>query len=287
MRILVTGAEGILGQAIREWLGSRHTLFLWGRGEADVRDAVGVREAARGIEFDAVIHAAAMTEVDRCEGEFELALATNRDGTRHVARLAGERGATLVYLSTDYVFDGSKVGAYAEDDPKGPINAYGRSKLAGEEAALAEAPRCLVVRTSWVYGFGGRNFVDTIAEKLERGEAPEVVADQCGSPTYARDLARGIERLLCRRAGGVVHVTNSGSTTWHGFAEAIAKRIGSPVDIRPTTSDRFPRPARRPANSVLSGERYRTITGESLPHWEEALGDYLARRALVRRGIPA
>jgi dTDP-4-dehydrorhamnose reductase len=287
MRILVTGAEGILGHAVREWLASRHTLLLWDRDEADIRDEAAVREAARGIAFDAVIHGAAMTEVDRCETEFELALATNRDGTRHIARLARERGARLVAVSTDYVFDGTKDGPYLEDDPTAPINAYGRSKLAGEDAAREEAPGCLVVRTSWLYGPGGRNFVDTIAAKLERGEVPEVVNDQRGCPTYARDLARGIERLLCRGASGTVHVTNAGDTTWHGLAEAIARRLGPPASVLPTTSDRFPRPARRPVNSILSGERYRGITGESLPRWEEALGDHLARRAASRRGIPA
>jgi dTDP-4-dehydrorhamnose reductase len=287
MRILVTGAEGILGQAIREWLGPRHTLYLWGRDEADVRDAARVAGAARGIEFDAVIHAAAMTDVDRCEGEFELALSVNRDGTRNVARLAGERNALLVYLSTDYVFDGSKEGPYLEEDPPAPVNAYGRSKLAGEEAAREEAPQSLIVRTSWVYGAGGRNFVDTMAERFCRGEIPDVVTDQRGSPTYARDLARGIERLLCTRASGVVHVTNRGETTWHGLAVAIARQLGSPLAVRPTTSDRFPRPARRPANSVLSGERFRSLTGHTLPHWEEALRDYLAGRAELRKGAPA
>jgi dTDP-4-dehydrorhamnose reductase len=191
-----------------------------------------------------------------------------------------------VTLSTDYVFDGSKEGPYLEEDPPCPVNAYGRTKLEGERAALETAPRCLIVRTAWVYGLGGRNFVDTIAAKLERGEAPSVVTDQRGSPTYVRDLVRGIERLLCRGATGIVHVTNSGSTTWHGFAAAIAKHVGSPIEILPTTSDRFPRPARRPANSVLSGDRYRAITGESLPRWEEALQDYLAHRA-ARGGIAA
>ncbi len=286
MRILVTGAEGILGRAVREWLGLRHTLYLWDREEADIRDGSRVLEAARGIEFDAVVHAAAMTDVDRCESEYELALSTNRDGTRNVAALARERGAILVALSTDYVFDGSKEGPYLEDDPTCPVNAYGRSKLEGERAALETAPRCLVVRTSWLYGPGGRNFVDTIAARLERGEAPEVVTDQRGSPTYARDLARGIERLLCRGATGTVHVTNSGVTTWHGFAVSIARHLGSPLAVQPTTSDRFPRPAKRPANSVLSGDRYRSLAGKSLPHWEEALQDYLAHRA-ARRGLAA
>jgi dTDP-4-dehydrorhamnose reductase len=286
MRILVTGAEGILGRAIREWLASGNTLYLWGRDEVDVRDRERVLAAAKGIEFDAVIHAAAMTAVDRCETEFELAMATNRDGTRHVASLASERNATFVYLSTDYVFDGTKSGPYLEDDLPKPINAYGRSKLAGEEVTRETAKKHLVVRTSWVFGEGGKNFVDAIVEKLQRGEAPEVVADQRGSPTYARDLAGGIEKLLRLGVTGTVHVTNSGSTTWHGFAVEIARYLGSPLPVRETTSDKFVRPAPRPKNSVLSGELFRALTGESLPSWEHAVHDYLGRRS-ARKGAAA
>jgi len=286
MRILVTGAEGILGRAIREWLASGNTLYLWGRDEVDVRDRERVFTAAKGIEFDAVIHAAAMTAVDRCETEFDLAMATNRDGTKHVASLAAERGATMVYLSTDYVFDGTKEGAYLEDDPPKPINAYGRSKLAGEEVTRGTAAKHLTMRTSWVFGEGGSNFVDLIAEKLNRGGAPEVVTDQRGSPTYARDLARGIEKVLRLGTTGIVHVTNSGSTTWHGFAVEIARYLGSPLPVRETTSDRFKRPAPRPRNSVLSGERFRALTGESLPSWEDAVHDYLGRRS-ARKGAAA
>lgn len=285
MRILVTGAQGILGRAIREWLASGNTLYLWGRDEVDVRDRERVFTAAQGLEFDAVIHAAAMTAVDRCETEFDLALATNRDGTRNVAALAAERGKTMVYLSTDYVFDGTKPGPYLEDDPPKPINAYGRSKLAGEEVTRETAQRHLVVRTSWVFGEGGANFVDAIARKLNAGEAPEVVTDQRGCPTYARDLARGIEKLLRLGTTGTVHVTNRGETTWHGFAVEIAKYLGSPLPVRETTSDRFPRPAPRPRNSVLSGERFQALTGESLPSWQDALHDYLGRSA--RKGAAA
>jgi len=286
MRILVTGAEGILGRAIREWLASGNTLYLWGRDEVDVRDRDRVFAAAKGIEFDAVIHAAAMTAVDRCETEFDLAMSTNRDGTGHVASLAAERGATMVYLSTDYVFDGTKVDAYREDDPPKPINAYGRSKLAGEVVTRETAKKHLTVRTSWVFGEGGANFVDAIAGKLNKGEAPEVVTDQRGSPTYARDLARGIEKLLRLGTVGTVHVTNSGDTTWHGFAVEIAHYLGSPLPVRETTSDRFVRPAPRPKNSVLSGERFRALTGESLPSWQDALHDYLGRRS-ARKGAAA
>jgi dTDP-4-dehydrorhamnose reductase len=279
MRILVTGANGMLGRALAERLAGGHTLLLWGREEADLGDEAAVQDAARGIEFDAVVHAAAFTNVDRCESEYELALRGNRDAVRHVARLARERGARFVTVSTDYVFDGTKGTPYVETDPTSPVNAYGRSKLAGEEAALTSGAAALVVRTSWLFGPGGKNFVDTIAGKLERGEALEVVDDQRGSPTYTRDLAHGIARLLGRGATGIVHVTNGGETTWYGFAVAIARYLGATAPIAPIGSERIRRPAARPAYSVLSGERYAGLAGERLPSWEEALHHYLAGRS--------
>ncbi len=279
MRILVTGAEGMLGRAIAARLGGRHTLYLWGRAEADVADEAAVRAAARGIEFDAVVHGAAFTDVDRCESDYDAAMRVNRDGVAVVAALARERGAHFVTVSTDYVFDGTKGAPYAEEDPTAPINAYGRTKRAGEEAALASGAPALVVRTSWLFGPGGRNFVDTIAGKLERGEPLEVVNDQRGAPTYTRDLALGIARLLERAATGIVHVTNAGETTWFDFAVAIGSLLGASAPIAPISSDRIRRPARRPAYSVLSGERYRSLVGERLPRWEEALQHYLSVRA--------
>jgi dTDP-4-dehydrorhamnose reductase len=279
VRILVTGANGMLGRALAERLSGGHTLLLWGRGEADLSDEAAVREAARSIEFDAVIHAAAFTEVDRCESEYELALRGNRDAVRHVALLARDRGARFVTVSTDYVFDGTKGTPYVEEDPTAPVNAYGRSKLEGEREALASGAAALVVRTSWLFGPGGKNFVDTIAGKLERGEPLEVVDDQQGSPTYTRDLAHGIARLLGRGVTGIVHVTNRGQTTWHGFAVAIARYLGSATPIAPISSDRIRRPAPRPAYSVLSGERYASLVGERMPRWEDALHHYLAARS--------
>ncbi len=278
MRVLITGANGILGRALAARLAAGHTLYLWGREEADLTNEAGVRAAAKGIEFEAVIHAAAMTDVDRCESEFDLAMAVNRDATHIVSALACERGAALVYISTDYVFDGTKGTPYLEEDPPSPINAYGRTKLAGEEAARGSGAPCLVVRTSWLFGSGGKNFVDTIATKLVKGEELQVVDDQRGSPTYSRDLAQAIELLLRRETRGTVHVTNSGETTWYGFACEIARYLGAPTKVSPTTSDRFPRPAARPARSTLSGARYRAATGESLRPWEEALHHYLASR---------
>ena len=269
----------MLGRALAERLASGHTLLLWGREEADLADEAAVEDAARGIEFDAVVHAAAFTEVDRCESEYDLALRGNRDAVRHVAKLARERRAHLVTVSTDYVFDGTKGTPYLETDPTAPINAYGRSKLAGEEAALQSGAAALVVRTSWLFGPGGKNFVDTIAAKLERGEPLEVVDDQRGSPTYTRDLAHGIARLLGRGATGIVNVTNRGETTWYGFAVAIARYLGASTPIAPIGSERIRRPAARPAYSVLSGEKDAGLVGERLPSWEEALHHYLAGRS--------
>jgi dTDP-4-dehydrorhamnose reductase len=273
MRVLITGANGILGRALSERLGGAHTLYLWGRGEADLTDEAQVRAAGK-------------TNVDGCESEPERAMAANRDATRFVAALARERGAAMVYVSTDYVFDGSKGSPYMEEDPTHPINEYGRTKLAGEEAARASGAACLVVRTSWLYGPGGKNFVETIAAKLGRGESLEVVDDQRGSPTYARDLASAIELLLRRGALGTVHVTNSGHTTWHGFAVEIARYLGASNPITPTTSERIQRPAARPKYSVLSGARFHALTGESLRPWEEAVHHYLASRKAIA-GEPA
>lgn len=278
MRILVTGANGILGRALRERLTGGDTLYLWGRGEADITDEAATRAAARGLDFDTVIHAAAYTNVDGAESEPAMAMAVNRDGTRHVAALARERGAVLVYVSSDYVFDGTKGAPYMEEDPPHPLGVYGASKLAGEEAALDSGAPCLVVRTSWLFGAGGKNFVDTIAAKALRGEPLQVVDDQHGSPTYARDLAHGIEVLLRRGALGIVHVTNAGETTWHGLAVEIARTLGAPVPIAPMPTARLSRPAPRPLYSVLSGARFRALAGTPLPSWEDAVHRHLAER---------
>lgn len=278
MRILVTGANGILGRALRERLTGGDTLYLWGREEADITDEGAVRAAARGLDFDTVIHAAAYTNVDGAEKEPAVATAVNRDGTRHVAALARERGAVFVYVSSDYVFDGTKGTPYVEEDTPRPLSAYGASKLAGEEAALDSGAPCLVVRTSWLFGPGGKNFVDTIAAKALRGEPLQVVDDQRGSPTYARDLAHGIELLLRRGALGIVHVTNAGDTTWHGLAVEIARTVGAPVAITPISTASMARPAPRPAHSVLSGARFRALVGSPLPDWQDAVHRHLADR---------
>jgi len=278
VRILITGANGILGRALRAQLEQGNTLYLWGRGEADLTDEAATRAAAKGIEFEAVIHAAAFTNVDGAERETEQAMAVNRDGTRHVAALARERGAAMVYVGTDYVFDGTKGAPYVESDPTNPASVYGKTKLAGETAALESGAAVVVARTSWLFGSGGKNFVDTIADRLEKAVPLRVVNDQRGSPTYARDLAHGIELLLRRGATGIVHVTNSGDTTWHGFAVEIARYLGIEAEIAAISSDQLVQAAPRPRESILSGAKFRELTGESLPKWQDALHRYLAGR---------
>jgi len=205
-------------------------------------------------------------------------MAVNRDGTRHVAALARERGAAMVYVGTDYVFDGTKGAPYVESDPTNPASVYGKTKLAGETAALESGAAVVVARTSWLFGSGGKNFVDTIADRLEKAVPLRVVNDQRGSPTYARDLAHGIELLLRRGATGSVHVTNSGDTTWHGFAVEIARYLGIEVEIAAIASDQLVQAAPRPRESILSGAKFRELTGESLPKWQDALHRYLAGR---------
>jgi dTDP-4-dehydrorhamnose reductase len=278
MRILITGANGMLGRALAARLTTGNSLLLWGREEADVTDEQAVRAAARGIEFDAIVHAAAATDVDGCEREEDAAMRVNRDGVGHMAALARDRGARFVSIGTDYVFDGTKSSPYEESDPTAPLNAYGRTKLAGEEAALASGAEALVIRTSWLFGPGGKNFVDTIAGKIERGDALQVVNDQRGSPTYTRDVAHGIARLLGRGATGIVHVTNRGDATWFELAAAIGRFLGASTPIEPIPTSRMPRPARRPVYSVLSGARYEALAGKPLTAWEEALHHYLSAR---------
>jgi dTDP-4-dehydrorhamnose reductase len=255
----VTGAGGQVGLALREHLpGAR---FL-GHAELDVTDRAAVAEAARGA--DVVVHTAALTDVDGCEREPERAQAVNADGAANVAAA----GVRVIHLSTDYVFSGFAPGEYREDDPTGPLGAYGRSKLAGERAVLAR-PGNLVVRTSWVFG-EGRNFIRSILAAERAGKELRVVADQRGRPTWAGDLARAIAYLAGREDSGIVHVAGDGEPcTWADLAEVV---VGHPV--KRITSEEHGAPAPRPRNSVLSLERARSL-GVPLADWRDSVMRYL------------
>jgi len=279
MRMLVTGSRGQLGAALLAEA-ARRGLAAEGHDldTLDVTDPVAVERAVLRLRPSVIVNCAAMTDVDRCESEPDAAMRINGLAVGNLARAADLAGAVLVQVSTDYVFPGTGSRPWTEDDPVDPVNAYGRSKALGESLART-ARRHLVVRTAWLFGPGGRNFVEAILRQVESGaRALDVVADQRGCPTYAPDIAVAILGLLGLDATGTVHAVNAGSTTWHGFARAIAARTAPEVEVRPVPTEAFPRPARRPANSVLATDRLRRLLGRELPPWEDALDRYLEAR---------
>jgi dTDP-4-dehydrorhamnose reductase len=271
LKVLVTGARGMLARALLRELDSRgHEAVGFDRDALDVTSVDAVSTAIEGARPDAVVQCAAYTKVDDAETHEALAVAVNAEATANVARACRTVGARLLYPSTDYVFDGSGVAPYPPDAPVAPINAYGRSKLAGE-AAARESDDVLIVRTSWLYGPGGRNFVDTILARARAGAPLRVVNDQRGAPTATPDLARMMVLLLERNApAGVYHATNAGETTWYGLACAALEVAGIAAQIEPCGSGEFVTAARRPMYSVLDCSGTYEVTGPA-PHWREAL----------------
>ncbi len=282
MRFFVTGATGLVGtDLLPELTDAGH----WCCAErVEITAAKEVAAAIQAAQPDWVVHLAAYTDVDGAEADERRALAVNGGGTRNVARAARDARSRLLVVSTDYVYNGQSSSAYSEDAPTQPESAYGRTKLAGEQAATAQHPDPLIVRTAWVFGPGGQNFVDTMLRLADERDTIDVVDDQRGSPTYTAHLARGLRLLAERQASGVVHVAGGGETTWCGFAREIMRQAQiDPGKIRPTTSDAFKRPARRPACSVLATARYADWVGEAMPDWHLGLAAYLNRRD----GMPA
>ena len=282
-RWLVVGAGGQLGTDLLAVLRAQQADVVGlTRAELDVTDAAAVSAAVADACPTVVVNAAAYTAVDAAETDEEAAYAVNAVAPGHLAAtlLANRaaQGATLVHVSTDYVFAGDACTPYLEDAPTGPRSAYGRTKLAGEKAVLERLPEAYVVRTAWVYGAIGANFVKTMA-RLERDrETVSVVDDQRGSPTWSADLARGLVALArSGAAGGIYHCTNAGETTWFGFTKAIFEELGAdPARVHPTNSREFPRPAPRPAYSVLSDRRWRAAGLPAMPHWRAALRNAFA-----------
>lgn len=279
MRILVTGGAGMLGSDLLKRLGQSHEAKGVDLVDMDILDEAGTRDLIVGIRPDWVIHCAAFTNVDGCEKEPEKAFSVNAEGARNVAMASRFAGARMLYVSTDYVYDGSKKVPYIETDPPAPLNTYGMSKLKGEHEVLAVAPGALIVRTSWLFGENGPNFVKAILGQIGKKKELEVVADQVGNPTYTPDLSEAIARLVERGAGGVYHVSNSGSCSWFEYAKKVLELAGATgMEVRPITTQELGRPALRPAYSVLSNEKYRLLTGHALRGWDEALSEYLKEK---------
>jgi dTDP-4-dehydrorhamnose reductase len=276
MRILVTGADGQLGVELVRALAAHGELIPSTLADLDITHPRSADKVA-ALRPEWVVHAAAATDVDGCEREPEHAMAVNAEGTRRVAEGCRRAGAGLVYLSTDYVFDGGKGSPYAEWDHPAPLNVYGRSKLEGEQATRNVAPHWTIVRTAWLYGIHGRNFVKTILAQIAAKEPLRVVKDQVGSPTYAGDLAEAIALLLSRGRRGVYHVTNGGSCSWYEFAQEILRLAGHDSStVTPITSAELDRPARRPAYSVLENAAWNAAGFPPLRPWREALAAMLS-----------
>ena len=282
MRVLITGANGMLGRDLQAALAG-HEVTALARADLDVTDAAAVAAAVHG--HDAVVNCAAYTKVDDAETHEDLAYAVNATGPANLAAACAETGARLVTVSTDYVFDGNATEPYAEDLPRDPINAYGRTKAAGEELALAAHPAgTYVVRTAWLYGEHGPNFAQTMLNLAKTKDSWSVVDDQLGQPTWTADLAAQIVTLLETGApGGIYHGTNSGQATWFEFARAVLDEVGlDPERITPTDSASFVRPAARPSYSVLGHDAWAAAGIAEMRPWRAALADAVASGALTR-----
>ncbi len=278
MRVTIFGASGLLGKAlVHEWSGDAVT-GLESR-DADIRDATCVQQVLNETRPEWVVLAAAYTDVDGCESNSELAFAVNRDGAINVAAAAKQVGARLLFLSSDYVFDGKKTTPYETADVRNPQSVYGRTKAEAEVKLLELMPDCCICRTSWLFGTGGKCFPDTILKLAASRPALDVVNDQRGCPTYAFDLTRAIVQLCRKNASGIVHVTNGGDCSWFEFAEEIVRSAGLATTVRPVSSQQMARPAPRPAYSVLSPARLLAL-GIKMPSWQDALRRYLEQRQL-------
>jgi len=273
--ILVVGANGMLGQDLMSLLGKR------GRGvdlpDIDITDMVSVQQVLTALKPKVVINCAAYTDVDGCETNAETAMQVNGEGVAFLALVTRSIGAKLVQVSTDYVFDGSKGSPYREDDLQQPLNIYGESKLAGE-LNVDINPDNLLVRTQWLYGLHGKNFVETMLKLGQEKSELTVVDDQIGSPTWTMDLARGILALVDKDCRGTYHCANSGHTSWNGFAKAIFDEAGLPVQVLPMTTEQLNRPAQRPLYSTLDCSKLVVDTGFEPQSWLEALKQYLNLR---------
>jgi len=278
MRILVMGHKGMLGSDLMAVLGRDHEVSGVDVGEFDITSAPNCHRVIGEFNPAVVVNAAAYTDVDGCETNRDACFAVNAEGVLNVALACRDRGAKVVHYSTDYVFDGTKMEPYLEDDPCRPINAYGASKRKGEERLIETVESHVLIRTAWLYGRQGKNFVKAILAKARDEGVLRVVDDQVGSPTYARDLCRPLWELAKSKYFGTYHVTNSGQCSWFDLAVEIVRLTGANCEVAPIDTATAARKAPRPAYSVLENREFKRRFGKELRPWQEALKSHITGR---------
>lgn len=284
MRILVMGHKGMLGSDLMDVLGRDHEVIGVDIGEFDITSAPDCLRVVGMFNPEVIVNAAAYTDVDGCETNRDACFAVNAEGVRNIAYACKDSGAKIVHYSTDYVFDGTKGEPYLEDDPCRPINTYGASKRKGEELLIETAENHVLIRTAWLYGRQGKNFVKAILAKARDEGMLRVVDDQVGSPTFSFDLAQATKLLVERDCRGIYHVTNRGVCSWFQFAKKILELAQmSGVTVEPIKSHELSRKAARPAYSVLSNRKFMEATQKTMRPWQVALNDYLTGQSHVHR----
>ena len=276
MKILLLGHKGMLGHDLLLKLNMGDKVVGLDKEEIDIVSASECNGAIKEIEPDIVINAAAYTNVDGCETSKDECFAVNAEAVKNIADACRDKNIRIIHFSTDYVFDGKANQPYKEDHLCNPINTYGASKMAGERYLQSLSDNYLLIRTAWLYGVSGKNFVQTILEKVKTTNKLTIVDDQTGSPTYTKDLAAAVDLLIKQNAKGIFHITNRGSCSWFQFAVKILQEAGiHDIDVTPIKSDQLQRPAKRPAYSVLSMQKFIQTTGKTMQPWQLGLQDYL------------
>lgn len=277
--ILVTGSTGQLGSdVVKELLKRGYSTLSPNRSEFNLCSEDSIRNYILNSNCEAIVHCAAYTQVDKAEDEKDLCIKINATATKHIAKCAKILDIPMIYISTDYVFDGTKDGEYTENDETNPINIYGESKLAGEKYVQEILDKYYIVRTSWVFNINGKNFIETMLRLSKANNQLSIVNDQIGSPTYTKDLSRLLVDMLETSKYGLYHATNEGYCSWYEFADTIFKLANINIDIKAINSNEYASRAKRPMNSKLSKDKLIEYGFKPLPHWEDALKDYLIRR---------
>ncbi|AGB42251.1 dTDP-4-dehydrorhamnose reductase [Halobacteroides halobius DSM 5150] len=275
MKVLITGGQGQLGTRLNSLLADKYDIYAWDIDELDITEGEETIEKVVNLNPDVVIHSAAYTDVDGCEENIDLAYQVNAYGTRNIAVACQKCDAKMVYISTDFVFDGKKDEHYIEFDQTNPLSVYGKSKLAGEKFVKDLLNKYFIVRTAWLYGKNGGNFVKTMLKLAQERDLLTVVDDQVGSPTYAKDLAKVIAELITTNLYGTYHASNNGECSWYQFAKKIFEYTDTEIEVKPVTSEEFVRPATRPSYSVMDNYSLEQGLSYEMRDWQDALKDYL------------